>query len=106
MNGVSKPGDYPLLSLRGREFFRLSPKAVETFWIVHCGQCDAPVRTNSLIVSEPSDQRLVHEGLHRHVGQPPDISILIHEHAKPFCQACYALWLNPKALEEAHDEQS
>lgn len=102
MNGLSKPGDYPLLSLRGREFIRLSPQAVETFWIMPCKECGAATKTNAIIVSESSDDRLIREGLHLFLETPPLASIQIHEHAELWCQDCYIKWLKPS---EAQDHE-
>lgn len=100
MNGTSKPGDYPLLSLRGRHFSRLNPKAVETFHLTNCQQCQRAIKTNVLILSEPSDERLMREGLHQLKLYPEELpligtGILGYEQADLLCPECYIKWLKP-----------
>jgi hypothetical protein len=104
MNGVVKPGDYPLTSLRGRHFARLTTYVVETYNVVACADCNRECKHGSLMLSEPSDERLTREGLK--IDEETfklEPAILLHIHGDFRCPTCYALWLKPwLARRDAH----
>jgi hypothetical protein len=99
---LSRPGDYPLSLLRGKHFIRIDESRVEIFSQVFCYECGDKLLYNAMVLREPSDERLLREGL---LSFSSDTKLerahLMHIHGDYLCPSCYRKWLKPS--EARHD---
>ena len=80
-------------ALRGRAFQRLNPKAVETFHLAACRDCEAAISVNRLTLTEEKDDVLIEHGLT--LLAAPQSGIMLSAHGPTLCSTCYQRWLDP-----------